>query len=109
MHGGGLEGSGLGRSTLVVEQRHLAEQVARLHQRHHRFTIVDRLVGNRDAAAGHHEQIARGVSLVEQDVAPVELPLVCGGLDGGNGLVVEIGEQVDTPEQLGLHRAIVGD
>ena len=34
-----------------VEQRHLAEQVARLHERHHRLAAVDRLVGDGDATA----------------------------------------------------------
>jgi hypothetical protein len=67
------------QSEAVVEHRHLAEQVARLHQRHHRLAVVDR-VGDRDGepTAGDDVERVGRVALFEQHVATDQLPLGAG-------------------------------
>ena len=81
-HGRRLERTRHRRARPLVEHRHLAEQIAGLHQRHHGLAVVDR-VGDRDGepAADHDVERVGGVALAEQDVATDQVPLVPGAGD----------------------------
>ena len=105
---GGLQGPGLGRAAQPVEQRHLAEQVAPLHERHHRLAPVDGALGDGDAAADDDVELGRLGVLGEEQVAAVHVGGAGRGLDLGHLLVGEVGEEGHVAEQGGLgHRGSV--
>ena len=70
-----LEGPGLGRAAEAVEQAHLAEQLAALHQREHRLAPVVGPAGDGDAAVLHHVEVLGRGALGEEHVAAAQLAL----------------------------------
>ena len=98
-----LERPGLGGAAQAVEQAHLAEQLAALHQREHRLAAVVGAAGEGDAAVLHHVEVLGVGALGEQHVAPAEVALHDGGHHEVEGIVVELGEQLGAPDQLSVH------
>ena len=70
-----FEGPGLGRATEAVEQGHLAEQVAPLHEGEHRLAPVVGLAGDGDATVLHHVEVLGDGALGEEHVAPSQVAL----------------------------------
>jgi hypothetical protein len=99
-HVGRLERPGLGRTGPPVEQRHLAEEVAALHQCHHRLATVDRPVGDGDAARRHDEELRALVALGEEHPTPVERAALGRGNQVVEGLALEVREELDVSEQI---------
>ena len=98
----GLQGPGRGGTTVTVEEGHLAEEVAALHEGHHRLPAVHGHVGDGDAAVEHDEELRRLVLLTEEDVVAVQNALLRGPGDLGQRLRGELGEELDVGEQLGV-------
>lgn len=83
-----------------IQHRHLAEQVATVHQRHHGFAVVDG-VGDRDrdTAADDEVERIRDIAFAEQHVAAdeMEFAAVRGEIPHGGG--GRVGEEIGTGEQ----------
>jgi hypothetical protein len=60
-------------ATEPVEQRHLAEELAPLHQREHRLAAVVRLAGQGHAAVLDHVEVVGLRALLEEHVAAAQL------------------------------------
>jgi len=108
-HLGGFEGSGIGGSLTVIEERHLPEEVAFLHEREHRLTAVDRLASDGHPSAHHHEQRRRIVILSEDDVVAVEFVCSAHLRKGVETRLVEGAEQIERPERVGVLHVAEGN
>ena len=103
---GALECSGFGRAPQPIEQAHLAEEVARLHEGDDTLTAVDGTVGDRNAARRHHEQRRWYVPLGEQDIAATEVPLDRCTHDSFERIIVDLGKEQGRSQQRGEHGGV---
>ncbi len=100
---GRLQRPGLRRPAQPVEEPHLAEHVAVLHQGHHGLPAVDRPLGDGDPPRRHHAQPVRFAVLGEHDVAP-QVPAGLGRRrDGDHLLVGQVSQELDVLEQVDVH------
>ena len=84
-------------------RRHLAEQLAALHQREHGLAAVVGLAGEGDAAVLDDVEVLGLGALLEEHVAAAQLAGLRRGQHPVQGLVVELGEQLGRPDQVPVH------
>ena len=87
---------------MAVEETHLSEQVAGLHQRHHRLAAVERLVGDGDPPGHDDVELVGLVVFPEDDIAAAQFAVRRNVDDCGKGAVVEACEQRSFAKECGV-------
>jgi 2-C-methyl-D-erythritol 4-phosphate cytidylyltransferase len=86
-----------------VEQTHLTEQIAALHQSDDTLATVDRFVGDGDAATEDDEQLGRLVTFGEKDVAPDERASLTARDQRGPLIRLDLSEEIGGGQEIVGH------
>jgi hypothetical protein len=93
----------VGRAAEAVEERHLAEEVATLHEGEHGLAPVIGAAGQRDPAVVHHVEVVGVGTLLEDHVAASQLHDPGRGEHPVERVIVEPGEQLRGSDELLVH------
>ena len=100
---GRFECSTVRRAVSPVEERHFAEQIARLHQRDEGLPTVDRAIDHRYPPGEDDEQLGGRVVFAEQHIASGELPYRTGRRDFAQHVVAQVTKQLDRSDLLDVY------